>query len=152
MLVYGSVKEVKPSEIKKGDVLIVNVTDSLFVRTGPGTNYEIAGKLNPSEEVTLEDTKLYNDNWYKIKSKSGLTGYCHKDYLTFKSVIENKSLINIKASDFAAEMVQWHKASGNCIAGLLYRRIDEIEVFLYAEYTRDGSKNKHKFPLPSCCS
>ncbi|MEE0859690.1 MAG: Ig-like domain-containing protein [Acutalibacteraceae bacterium] len=40
------------------------------------------------------------------------------------------------------ELIQWHHAGG-CVWGLLYRRIDELEVFCYGDYIRDGSANKY---------
>lgn len=40
------------------------------------------------------------------------------------------------------ELIQWHHAGG-CVWGLLYRRIDELEVFCYGDYIRDGNSNKY---------
>ncbi len=52
---------------------------------------------------------------------------------------------NLNYVDKAAlkeELIQWHHAGG-CVWGLLYRRIDELEVFCYGDYERDGSENKY---------
>lgn len=38
-----------------------------------------------------------------------------------------------------------------CIPGLLYRRISELNMFLYGEYSKEnGRLNKHKFYIPDC--
>ena len=34
--------------------------------------------------------------------------------------------------------LQYHHAAGSCYWGLLYRRIDEMEIFFYGDYARDG--------------
>ncbi|MCR5636734.1 MAG: Ig-like domain-containing protein [Clostridiales bacterium] len=140
------------TEPKVGDVMKVNVDDSLNVRSGPGTDYSIVAVLKNGDTVTLADTKLYNTSWYKIKLSSGLIGYCNSRYLVNYNASATGSLANIKMNAFAAEFLQWHKAGGSCVSGLLYRRIDELEIFFFGEYTRDGSRNKHGFTLPGCCN
>lgn len=54
--------------------------------------------------------------------------------------VRNMNLVNKTA--LKQELVQWHHAGG-CVWGLLYRRIDELEVFCYGDYTRDGNSNKY---------
>ncbi|MDD5923811.1 MAG: Ig-like domain-containing protein [Clostridia bacterium] len=136
---------------KPGDTAMVSVDDFLNVRSGPGTSYNIITSVRDGEIVTLVDGKLY-DGWYKIKLSNGTVGYCSAKYLmlTYSSPVGDLS--NIPANTLAAEFLQWHRASGNCVKGLLFRRIDELEVFLFGEYNHDGSKNKHGFALPSCCN
>lgn len=60
----------------------VNVSDSLNVRSGPGTTYKVVGSLGPKTTVTIYETK--NDNsgvaWYKIGYGSGF-GYVRNDYI-----------------------------------------------------------------------
>jgi len=138
-------------EHEKGDVATVAVSGTLNLRSGPGTSNSVIGTLYNGDKVTLLDGKLYNTNWYYVSTASGLKGYCHKDYLVFDNGEALGSLLNIKENEIAAEMLRWHKASGECVKGLLYRRIDEVEVFMFAEYTQDGSRNKHGFTLPNCC-
>ena len=49
-------------------------------------------------------------------------------------------------------MLAYHHAGGQCYYGLLYRRADELEMFLYGDYISDGSRNKYGFPSPYCIS
>lgn len=54
--------------------------------------------------------------------------------------VRNMNLVNKTA--LKQELIQWHHAGG-CVWGLLYRRIDELEVFCYGDYIRDGNSNKY---------
>ncbi len=54
--------------------------------------------------------------------------------------VRNMNLVNKSA--LKQELIQWHHAGG-CVWGLLYRRIDELEVFCYGDYVRDGNNNKY---------
>ena len=54
--------------------------------------------------------------------------------------VRDMNYVNKKA--LQSELIQWHHAGG-CVWGLLYRRIDELEVFCYGDYVRDGSDNKY---------
>lgn len=54
--------------------------------------------------------------------------------------VRNMNLVN--KSELRQELIQWHHAGG-CVWGLLYRRIDELEVFCYGDYIRDGNYNKY---------
>ena len=54
--------------------------------------------------------------------------------------VRNMNLVDKAA--LREELIQWHHAGG-CVWGLLYRRIDELEVFCYGDYVRDGNYNKY---------
>lgn len=53
---------------------------NLNIRQGPGTNYEIVGKAAHNSTVQLIK-RMYND-WYYIKTDTGIEGFCAEDYLT----------------------------------------------------------------------
>lgn len=118
----------------------VNASDGLNLRSGPGTDYYSYGIMAYGTSVTiLEKT---TSTWYKVQSSGGVIGYCSKDYLTFaSSSVRNMNYVNKDA--LKSELIQWHHAGGGCVWGLLYRRIDELEVFCYGDYVRDGSSNKY---------
>ncbi|GEM_PF-719944 len=56
---------------------VVNVTSSLNVRNGPGTNYDKIGSLGPGATVTVIEKE---GNWYKIEYNGGV-GYVSADYI-----------------------------------------------------------------------
>lgn len=57
-------------------------TDStnLNIRKGPGTDQPIVGKAAHNEMVTLLSKP--NDQWWLIKTDSGIEGYAYAQYLT----------------------------------------------------------------------
>ena len=87
--VYGQIDP----DFRAGDVILnVNVvasagtkakvtTDStnLNIRKGPGTDQPIVGKAAHDEMVTLQSKT--NDQWWLIKTDSGVEGYAYAQYL-----------------------------------------------------------------------
>ena len=90
---------------------------------------------------TFTDATLYNGNWYKIKLTDGTAGYIHSDYASV--VGAEKDLTNTDKNAFTQRMLQFHHAAGSCYYGLLWRRVDEVEMYFYGDYELDGSDNKH---------
>lgn len=64
----------------------------------------------------------------------------------------SRNLNYVNKSALIKEMLEYHHAGGNCYYGLLYRRADELEMFLYGDYVHDGRNNKYRFPNPYCIS
>lgn len=58
----------------------VHVSDSLRVRSGPGTSYTVVGWLYNGDVVTILETTA-DKSWYKI-TKGSLEGYASADYIT----------------------------------------------------------------------
>lgn len=52
---------------------------NLNIRKGPGTEFEILGKAAHGSTVQLIK-RMYND-WYYIKTDSGVEGFCSRNYL-----------------------------------------------------------------------
>ena len=65
-------------------------------------------------------------------------------------ILSCKNLNNIDKDKFINKILCYHHCGKKCIKGLLYRRIDELEIFFFNDYNRDGNLNKHKFSIPSC--
>lgn len=57
----------------------VKVNTRLTVRSGPGTSYSAKGYLTNNTSVTITET---TGDWHKITTPTGMSGYCHKDYIT----------------------------------------------------------------------
>lgn len=55
-------------------------SDSLRIRKGPGTNYEIVGQMNNGDTATYLGTE---GSWYKIQ-RNGVTGYVSSSYSTLQ--------------------------------------------------------------------
>lgn len=113
------------------------------LRSGAGTNYGIVTNMAVNTKFTFVDAKLYNSAWYKIKLSNGTTGYIYSIYATASG--GTRDLNNINKATFTNRFLQYHHASGDCWWGLLYRRVDEVEMFLYGDYELDGRNNKYHF-------
>lgn len=128
--------------IKAGASGTVSASD-VNLRSGAGTNYSVVTRMNSGTKLTFVDGKLYNTNWYKVKLSNGTTGYIHKDYVSVSG--GSRDLKYVNKQDLIDALLQYHHAAGSCYWGLLYRRIDEVETFLYGDYDRDGQYNYNHF-------
>ncbi|PIE35780.1 hypothetical protein CSA56_02830 [candidate division KSB3 bacterium] len=50
----------------------------LNIRSGKGTNYRIAAKIDKGEQILLLD---HSDGWYQVLLKDGTLGYAHGDFI-----------------------------------------------------------------------
>ncbi len=67
----------------------VKVSDSLNVRSGPGTTYSIVGSLLPNDTVTIHETvkDAGGSNWYRV-TKDSLSGYVSAAYVQVNATYE----------------------------------------------------------------
>lgn len=114
---------------------------SVNLRAGAGTNYTRVVVMSQNTTFTFVDGKLYNSAWYKIKLSDGTVGYINSSYATAKG--STRDLNNVDKNAMITRFLQYHHAAGSCYWGLLYRRIDEMEIFFYGDYARDGDSNKY---------
>lgn len=140
------------SDTGSSNTATVNVSGYLNLRSGAGTNYSVIGQLYNAQTVTVLDSTKVNGVWVKVKAPDGTVGYCSSDYLIFggssSGSVRNFNYIN--KNELIQELMAWHHAGGNCYWGLLYRRIDELEMFLFGDYTKDGYANTNGWTYPSC--
>ena len=133
------------SSIKKGAAGYVNASD-VNLRKGSGTNYDVITCMPKNTKFTFVDGKVYNSDWYKIKLSNGTTGYIFKSYASVSSGSSgSRNLNNVDKQQYLNAFLQYHHAAGSCYWGLMYRRIDEAEVFFYGDYERNGEYNNHNF-------
>ena len=129
--------------IKAGGAGYVNGA-GVNLRSGAGTNYSIVTTMSQNTSFTFVDAALYNTYWYKIKLSNGTVGYIHKDYAAAAGS-SSCDLANVNKQSLLSRFLQYHHAASSCYWGLLYRRIDEMEIFFYGDYARDGQYNKYGF-------
>lgn len=71
--------------------------NEVFLRTGPGTNYNHIASLNIGSVYDLVDETLYlsesscSNGWYKIKYSSSTTGYVCSSYISLITISDNSS-------------------------------------------------------------
>lgn len=129
-----------------GDACYVS-GDYVNLRSSYSTGSSVLTTMRQNTEATLLSTTKYSGSglsWYYIQLSDGTKGYICSDYLAFYGKGNLYDLSKVNKNDFIYYFLQWHHAGG-CVWGLLYRRIDEAEMFLYGDYVRDGSSNKYGF-------
>ncbi len=131
----------------------VDAYGGLYLRKSYTTSSDAITLMPDGSKVTLVSTKVYNGVWYKVKTSDGKVGYCSGTYLDLHySNSSVRDLNYVNKNSLITEMLAYHHAGGVCYYGLLYRRADELEMFLYGDYVSDGRNNKHNFPNPYCIS
>lgn len=78
--------------------LMATTTDYLNLRQGAGTNTGVILTLGKNVSVTILDNS--NSQWAKVKTSSGKTGYCYKQYLSYSG--SNQSSTNTSSSSQTA--------------------------------------------------
>lgn len=119
--------------------------DAVRVRSGPSTDYTILKEVDTGDRVTLLSTEMFNNSWRSVQLADGTQGYIHSDYISFASSQDTRDLNNIDKQEYIETFMPYHHASGICYWGLIYRRVDEIEMFFEGDYEQDGRNNKYGY-------
>ncbi len=116
------------------------------MRSGPSTSDAVLAVLDSGTVLTLIETEAKN-NWYHVKTQNGTEGYVYATYVTKGrlSKSEDYSLGRVDKAKFTKLLLQYHHAGATCVWGLLNRRVDELDVFYYGDYVRNGSKNVYGY-------
>ncbi len=93
--VYRVVESVKEDVYK-----LVSVSSKLNVRNGPGTSYDIVGKLDNGAKVKIVDT---NNKWDKIQYND-IEGWVLSEYLYVSQIINTDPLNNVKVIKTTTEL------------------------------------------------
>ncbi len=116
------------------------------LRSGASTSDKVLAVLDYGAVLTLVETTEKN-GWYHVKTQSGTEGYVYATYVTKGrlSTSNDYSLGRVDKSKFTKLLLQYHHAGSTCVWGLLNRRVDELDVFYYGDYVRNGSKNVYGY-------
>ena len=103
--------------------------------------------ISKGATLKLANASIHGKKYYKVIDSKGAVGYINYKHLNVTSYNKKgtRDLKNVFIKDFISNIFCYHHAGGSCYAGLLYRRIDEGEMYYYGDYTRDGEKNKNNF-------
>ena len=124
-----------------------------YKNTGYVNSYGVVLRKSASDSAAAVKTlsvgsfvtaKSKSGSWYKVELSDGKTeGFVKKSQLVMRSTDTSKrNLNNVSPSAFKA-FLDYHHASSKCVKGLLYRRVDELEMFLFGDYSCDGKQNKY---------
>ena len=99
----------------------VKVNTRLTVRSGPGTSYSAKGYLTNNTSVTITET---TGDWHKITTPTGMSGYCHKDYIT---ILDTGSPSDKPDSSKPDETLKYGMTSNDVVK--LQQRLKELGYF-----------------------
>lgn len=117
-----------------------NVQDWLRIRTGPGTNYSVAGYLKPREEVTITEQKTVGSmTWGKISR-----GWVSMDYIVLSSN-SGSTTTTPETKTIVADClrVRSNPGTNNTIVGYLYygAKVQVLETKTAVDGTLWGKVN-----------
>ena len=133
------------TEYTNGNIGVISSDNGLRLRESPSTESQVKSVMRFNEQVEVLSGN--NNGWYKVRTSGGLEGYCFAQFLTVTAPTPACSG-SASRDDFAREFLKYNKAGGKFIKGLLNRRIEELQIYFYGDYSRDGAKNKYNFLLP----
>lgn len=117
------------------------------IRKGPGTSYDIIKELSYGTQLKiLEKT---SSSWYYVQLNDGTKGYVATDYISSRVNSGSLDLNFVKKQNLINKFCAYHHANG-CVYGLLYRRVDEMEVFFYNDYNRN--QGIYKYDINFTCA
>lgn len=117
------------------------------LRQGAGTNTSIIKEMDYGTVITI--VQKTSSSWYKVKLTDGTVGYVSTDYISSRSSGGNLDLNYVNKQNLIKQICQYHHAGGECVWGLLYRRIDEMEMFFYGDY--DPCYGDYKYNISFTC-
>ena len=106
--------------------LYYSVGTGVYVRSGPGTDYNSVGMINSLDEVVaVLERKCYTDNsgreWDKVKTSNGIIGYVASQYLKSCEVTDEEKSIGtavVKLTDGYLTMRSSATTSGGYVTGI----------------------------------
>ncbi len=126
-------------------------TSSVYADSNNGA---VTSTLSQGATVTVTGyvTHSNGETWYQINE-----GWIRAGYVSLTNYVNSvKDLTYVDAGAFSFRLLEWHVAGGECLAGLLYRRLAEAKIFLYGNYAEADKSNAnykintYNFPYPSC--
>ncbi len=94
--------------------------------------------------------------WYRINYNSKI-GWIPAGYISLDASGLVHDLAYADTTSLGNNFLQWHKSGGNCIWGLLARRMAECKIFFFGNYAEayhsnaNYYNNTYDFNFPTCC-
>lgn len=100
----------KPSPSNANNSSVGTVTaDSLRIRSGPGTGYEVVGSLKEHNTVTILSS---SSGWLKVKTSNGITGWVSDDYVALSG---SSTISGETTSGSSSTHTNWDSLRGKTI-------------------------------------
>ncbi|HIC88051.1 MAG TPA: hypothetical protein EYP04_01420, partial [Anaerolineae bacterium] len=85
---------VRPADTPTPEPMAVVAADTLNVRGGPGTDYEIVGKVYHGDQLTIEG-RDQADMWLKVAIPDGGSGWVSREYMDTSAAITSIPVIQV---------------------------------------------------------
>lgn len=123
--------------------------DAVRIRKEPTTsdNSNIIKELDYGTTLTIVEKT--SSTWYYVKLSDGTKGYVYSSYISSKTSGGTLDLNFVNKQNLINKFCQYHHANG-CVYGLLYRRVDEMEIFFYNDY--QPNYGEYKYNIKFTCA
>ena len=147
------------SQIDFGSGLGAEMTANANLYTNIGDSKAATSTYSGASVTVLaaKHDEADRSTWYQVKLQNGKKYWTRAAYVQLdnaSSLVHDLAYVDSVA--FGSEMLAWHVAGGNCIPGLLYRRLAEAKVFSFANYEEADMSNAnyrvntYGYIYPSC--
>jgi GH24 family phage-related lysozyme (muramidase)/uncharacterized protein YgiM (DUF1202 family) len=124
-----------------GTVNVVNVdTGVAQVYSDASLTSSPVTTLKSGSTVTIDTYKAYRSDtkqevWYHVTTSDGKVGWVSAGYIRLSG---NRAcdLAWADSTVLANNFLQWNRSGGSIVAGLVYRRIAECNIFFYGDYAK----------------
>lgn len=128
----------------------------LYSTASGGSNLGTVKADTIVQVIGVSDGSKYNQQhknvWYQVQA-NGKAGWMNASFVHIDDSYNLKRDLNYTNADvFGSQMTRWCMAGGNAISGLMYRRIQEANIYNYNDYNTDlayAKKNPYGYTLPS---
>ena len=148
---------VPPSDASSSKPYLASLVNSTpyCSSVGGGTSLGTIPSRASVQVIGISDQPIHNAQhrnvWYQVQY-GGKTGWVSSGYVRMSSSYNLKHDLNYtNATVLGSEMARWCNAGGTPIKGLMYRRMEEANIYNYADYKYDLDyikTNPYSYILP----
>lgn len=145
---------VRPPDFNSGTLYGATITKDTQVRNNSGIMSSQIASVTAGTAVSVigGDFTDRKDGWYKVKLTDGTVGWVNSGYVSLLSsskLVHDLSYTNAYA--MGTELIRWNQAGGKFYTGLFYRRLGEVNVYNYGDYSALRF-NKYGYGYPNSAS
>lgn len=131
--------------------LAATVTKDTVVRGDASITGAQICVITNGTSVTVTDSNFSDTRnvWYKVQLANGSEGWINSGYVNLSnsdSLTHDLNYTNSYA--IGTDLIRWNQASSKFYAGLFYRRLGEVNVYNYGDYSA-VRYNKYNYTYPS---
>lgn len=144
---------VVPPALADGQTLAAKTTRDTYLRSDPDINSAQVGVVSGGTSVSVigMDFSETRNGWYRVNC-NGKTGWLNSGYVSLSNASSLKHDLNYtNAYAFGTDFIRWCLANNTFLTGLFYRRMGEVNVYNYGDYSAVRS-NKYGYTYPNAAA